>query len=69
MANDFQNSIASGVGAARTDLYTAPSATGKRSMIISLELANVHSSAITVDVEIYDNSATSYVVIKQSKHI
>tara|TARA_B100000085_G_C18474371_1_gene484507 strand:- start:56 stop:391 length:336 start_codon:yes stop_codon:yes gene_type:complete len=69
MANDFQNSIASGVGTSRTDLYTAPSATGKRSMIISLELANVHSSAITVDVEIYDNSATSYVVIGNNLNI
>lgn len=63
MANDFQNSIASGVGTARTDMYTTPSATGKRSMIIGLELANVTGSAITVDVEIYDNSATAYVVI------
>ena len=29
MANDFQNSIANNVGTSRTDLYTAPSATGK----------------------------------------
>jgi len=38
MANDFQNSIASGVGSSRVDLYTTPSATGKRSMIIGLGL-------------------------------
>ena len=63
MANDFENRIASGVGTARTDMYTTPSAVGKRSMIIGLELANVTGSAITVDVEIYDNSATAYVVI------
>jgi len=63
MANDFQNSIASGVGSSRVDLYTTPSATGKRSMIIGLELANVTGAAITVDVELYDNSATAYVVI------
>jgi hypothetical protein len=63
MANDFQNSIASGVGTARTDLYTTPSATGKRSMLIGLELANVTGAAITVDVELYDASATAYVVI------
>ena len=60
MANDFQNSIANNVGTSRTDLYTTPSATGKRSMIIGLELCNI-SSAITVDVDVYDNSATSYV--------
>ena len=50
MANDFENRIASGVGTARTDMYTTPSAVGKRSMIIGLELANITGSAITVDV-------------------
>ena len=35
----------------------------KRSMIIGLELCNIHSNAITVDVDVYDNSATAYVTI------
>jgi len=69
MANDFENRIASGVGTARTDIYSTPAATGKRSMIISLELANVHSSAITVDVDIWDNSATAYVTIGNNLNI
>lgn len=63
MANDFQNSISSNVGTSRVDMYTAPSAVGKRSMIIGLELANITGSAVTVDVDIYDASATAYVTI------
>ena len=63
MANDFQNSIANNVGTSRTDLYTTPSAAGKRSMIIGLELCNISGNAITVDVDVYDNSATAYVTI------
>ena len=62
MANDFQNSIANNVGTSRTDLYTTPSA-GKRSMVIGLELCNISGNAITVDVDVYDNSATAYVTI------
>ena len=69
MANDFQNSIQSGVGQTRVDMYTAPSAVGKRSMVIGLELANTTSSAIEVDVEIYDDSATAYVVIGNNINI
>ena len=34
MANDFQNAIFSAIGTARQDLYTTPSASGKRSMLI-----------------------------------
>ena len=63
MANDFQNSIANNVGTSRTDLYTTPSASGKRSMVIGLELCNISGNAITVDVDVYDNSATAYVTI------
>ena len=63
MANDFQNSIANNVGTSRTDLYTTPSAPGKRSMVIGLELCNISGNAITVDVDVYDNSATAYVTI------
>ena len=63
MANDFQNAISNNIGTGRTDLYTTPSAVGKRSMLIGLELANISGSAITVDVDLYDASATAYVVI------
>lgn len=63
MANDFQNSISSNVGTSRVDMYTTPADLGKRSMIIGLELANISGSSITVDVEVWDESATAYVVI------
>lgn len=63
MANDFENRIASNVGTSRVDLYTTPAATGKRSMIVGLELCNISGGAITADVEIWDESATAYVKI------
>ena len=63
MANDFQNAIFSAIGTSRQDLYTTPSASGKRSMLIGLELANTSGGQIPVDIEIFDNSASSYVVI------
>lgn len=69
MANDFENRIASNVGTSRVDMYTTPSAVGKRSMIIGLELANITGSAITVNVEIWDESATAYVIIGNSINI
>ena len=63
MANDFQNAISNNIGTGRTDLYTTPSAVGKRSMLIGLELANISGNAITVDVDVYDASATAYVTM------
>jgi fructose-specific component phosphotransferase system IIB-like protein len=63
MANDFENRIASSVGVTRTDLYTTPATVGKRSMLIGLELANITGSAIAVTVEIWDDSASAYVVL------
>jgi hypothetical protein len=63
MANDFENRISSNVGTVRTDLYATPGAVGKRSMIIGLELANITVSAITVTVEIWDNSQSAYVIL------
>lgn len=66
MANDFENRIASNVGTSRVDMYTTPATVGKRSMIIGLELANITGSAITVNVEIWDESTTAYVIIGNS---
>ena len=63
MANDFENRIASSVGLSRTDLYTTPSTVGKRSMLIGLELANITGTAIAVTVEIWDDSASAYVIL------
>ena len=63
MANDFQNAISNNIGTGRTDLYTTPSAAGKRSMLIGLELPNISGSAITVDVDVYDASSTAYVTM------
>lgn len=69
MANDFENRIASSVGTSRVDMYTAPAAVGKRSMLIGLELCNISGGAIAVDVEIWDESATAYVVIGNNINI
>jgi len=69
MANDFENRISSSVGTSRVDMYSTPSAVGKRSMLIGLELANITGSAIAVDVEIWDESATAYVVIGNNINI
>ncbi len=63
MANDFENRISSNVGTSRVDLYATPGAVGKRSMIIGLELANITGTAITVDVEIWDDSQSAYVIL------
>ena len=62
MANDFQNSIANNVGTSRTDFIYYSFCRSKRS-IIGLELCNISGNAITVDVDVYDNSATAYVTI------
>lgn len=69
MANDFENRISSSVGTSRVDMYTTPSAVGKRSMVIGLELANVTGAAIAVDVDIWDESATAYVTIGNNINI
>ena len=66
MANDFENRIASSVGVTRTDLYTTPATVGKRSMLIGLELANITGTAIAVTVEIWDDSASAYVILGNS---
>lgn len=62
MANDFKNSISATVGTSRVEMYTAPSLTGKRSMLIGLEVCNIHATNdVTIDVEIYDDSSAAWV--------
>ena len=67
MANDFQNAIFSAIGTARQDLYTTPSASGKRSMLIGLELANTSGGAITVDIEIF--SVVVFLIIFENRSV
>jgi hypothetical protein len=61
MANDFKNSISASVGTTPIEMYTAPSLAGTRSMIIGLDVCNIHATNdVTVDVEIWDNSNTTW---------
>lgn len=61
MANNFKNAIVASVGTTPTTLYTS---TGVKSILIQLDIANIVSSGILVDVSIVDSSAsvTGYIV-------
>ena len=61
MANTFKNAVSSAIGTSQTSVYTVPAST--TTTVIGLTVSNITASAITVDVELYDNSATAYVVI------
>ena len=61
MANDFKNSISATVGTSRVEMYTTPSLTGTRSMLIGLEVCNIHTADVGITVEIWDDSASAWV--------
>lgn len=61
MANTFKNAVSSAIGTSQTSVYTVPSAT--TTTVIGLTVANIHSSAITVDVVVTDTSATTSVYL------
>ena len=54
MANDFKNGIKVDVGTNAIDVYTVPPA--KASILIEVDVANTHTSAITAGVKIYDSA-------------
>ena len=62
MANTFKNSIKGPAGTGGLNVYTTPSATA--TTIIGVNVANIVSQNIYVDVQITDNSAgvTKYLV-------
>ena len=70
MANNFKNAFATSVSTSSgspTTVYTANNGSAVNSILIELDVANTGSSAITVTVQIYDNSATtSYHVVKNA---
>jgi hypothetical protein len=61
MANTFKNAVSSAIGTSQTSVYTVPAST--TSTVIGLTVANIHSSAITVDVVVTDTSATTSVYL------
>ena len=65
MAATFKNASATVSSAnKRTDIYTAPGST--QSVIHNLNIANKDTTLnITVDVEVYDSSGTTYVMLGQ----
>lgn len=67
MANNFKNGGVSGVSinpSSPTSLYTA---TGVKSIVIELDIANTSTSAITVSAILFDSSANaSYHIIKDA---
>ena len=54
MANDFKNGIKVDVGTTAVDVYTVPAT--KASILIEVDVANKHTSAITAGVKIYDSA-------------
>ena len=67
MANTFKNAVSSAIGTGQTSVYTVPSAT--TTTVIGLTVANIHSSAITVDVVVTDTSATTSVYLVKAATI
>jgi len=61
MANTFKNAVSSAIGTSQTSVYTVPAST--TTTVIGLTVANIHSSAITVDVVVTDTSATTSVYL------
>ena len=63
MANTFKNAVSSAIGTSQTSVYTVPAST--TTTVIGLTVANIESSAITVDVVITDTSGgTSVYLVK-----
>ena len=50
MANTFKNYTGSNIGTPNTTVYTVPAAT--TSVVIGINLANIHTSQINVDVQL-----------------
>lgn len=61
MANTFKNSISGSIGVTETTVYTTPALT--TTTVIGISVANVETSNISVNVKIYDDSASTNVFL------
>lgn len=61
MANTFKLAVSSAVGTSQTSVYTVPSAT--TTTVIGLTVANTHTAAITVDIQVTDSSSATTVYL------
>ena len=61
MANTFKNSISGSIGVTETTVYTTPALT--TSTVIGISIANIEPSNISVNVKIYDDSASTNVFL------
>jgi len=62
MANTFKNALAQGVGTNPVDIYTTGSTT--RSTVIGINIANISTSNIEVDVLLRDDTSTEAYIVK-----
>ncbi len=67
MGNTFRNAVSSSIGTSQTSVYTVPAAT--TTTVIGLTVANIHSSAITVDVVVTDSSASASIFLVKAANI
>ena len=58
MANTFKNKLGAGIGTSESIVYTVPSST--TTTVVGLSVANVTSSNITVDIRVFDTSASTH---------
>ena len=63
MANTFINAMSRNIGTSNTTIYTPPA--GKKSIIIELDIANVSTSGVSVDVFI-TKSGQDYHIVKNA---
>jgi hypothetical protein len=62
MANSFKTVTDTGVGASAATIYTCPSAT--ETTIIGMNVANILSVSITVDIQLENNDGDNVYIIK-----
>lgn len=61
MANTFKNSLSGSIGVTETTIYSTPVST--TSTVIGVSIANILQQNISVNVKIYDNSASKNVFL------
>jgi hypothetical protein len=68
MAIALKNAINADVAATREDLYTCPGAT--EAVMLSLQVSNIDgTNAAYIDVELYDSSTTTYVMVVENAEV
>ena len=64
MANTLKNELSSSIGTTATTLYTCPSAT--ETTIIGLNIANILTTTITVNVQLINNDGDNVHIVKSA---